>query len=60
MCINVIQHMLIVEDKMESLDNPLHECAKRGNLEFLKVQLKVNKSDNNRVIRNIRLFICVM
>ena len=27
----------IVEENMETLENPLHEACKRGNLDFLKV-----------------------
>ena len=33
-----------VEESMESVDNPLHEAAKRGNVEFLKECLNNNVS----------------
>ncbi|XP_072022003.1 osteoclast-stimulating factor 1-like [Amphiura filiformis] len=36
-----------VEESMESVDNPLHEAAKRGNVDFLKECLANNVSVNS-------------
>ena len=42
--ITIIFVFFLVEESMESVDNPLHEAAKRGNVEFLKECLNNNVS----------------
>ncbi len=36
-CFVTLEHEIFaVEENMESIDNPLHEAAKRGNINFLR------------------------
>ena len=51
--------MLTVESSTETIDNPLHEAAKRGNLPFLQECLENRVSEWNSYMMYVYMYMCL-
>ena len=51
--------MLTVESSTETIDNPLHEAAKRGNLPFLQECLENRVSERNSYMMYVYMYMCL-